>query len=373
MKEIIERMFLMETDEVLDLFYNLPGAIEGKNYIYIPGTRENRILFVGHADTVFANPPKSVEWSGNYAKAGWAEAKERSLPFPEERRYRTAAPNTKEEPEPETEERAIAKGAITITIGTKTYSLGEYERLLKEGKIPKPGSPVKSTTEFARNTKFNSSRRANYPAGLGADDRAGLAMLWLLRETGHSLLICDVEEIGGVGARSAAESLADEIAKHQFAIEIDRAGDQEMVFYNVSTPEFEQYMQERTGFRIGTGSYTDIKDVCRAGNICGVNLAAGYLFQHTDKEMFFFDFWLRTFQAVLEIAVLEDLPRFELPNVGSASTALVKREYDDFEAYYAEYEAWRDSVQREAAPKKQALSGALDKTTPIHKLHELSI
>ena len=36
--------------------------------------------------------------------------------------------------------------------------------------------------------------------GIGADDRAGCAMLWLLRDSGHSLLILDGEEHGQVGA-----------------------------------------------------------------------------------------------------------------------------------------------------------------------------
>lgn len=38
-------------------------------------------------------------------------------------------------------------------------------------------------------------------AGLGADDRAGCAMLWLLRNSGHSLLITDGEENGMIGSK----------------------------------------------------------------------------------------------------------------------------------------------------------------------------
>jgi acetylornithine deacetylase/succinyl-diaminopimelate desuccinylase-like protein len=36
--------------------------------------------------------------------------------------------------------------------------------------------------------------------GIGADDRAGCAMLWLLKDLGHSLLITDGEEAGGLGS-----------------------------------------------------------------------------------------------------------------------------------------------------------------------------
>jgi hypothetical protein len=35
---------------------------------------------------------------------------------------------------------------------------------------------------------------------LGADDRAGLAILWLLRDLGHSLMVTDLEEHGRMGS-----------------------------------------------------------------------------------------------------------------------------------------------------------------------------
>ncbi|MCX7612109.1 MAG: hypothetical protein N2043_11040, partial [Ignavibacterium sp.] len=39
---------------------------------------------------------------------------------------------------------------------------------------------------------FFISGNPNY--GIGADDRAGCAMVWLLKDLGHHLLICDYEE-----------------------------------------------------------------------------------------------------------------------------------------------------------------------------------
>ena len=39
-------------------------------------------------------------------------------------------------------------------------------------------------------------------AGIGADDRAGCAILWLLKDLGHSLLVTNNEEIGSVGAKN---------------------------------------------------------------------------------------------------------------------------------------------------------------------------
>ena len=42
----------------------------------------------------------------------------------------------------------------------------------------------------------------NPACGIGADDRAGCAMLWALRDSGHSLLLVDGEEHGKHGAQS---------------------------------------------------------------------------------------------------------------------------------------------------------------------------
>src|SRR5688572_12489818 len=49
----------MTQDQVLDKFYGLPKAYsdgEGqKRFVYIPGTRDDRVLLVAHADTVWGN------------------------------------------------------------------------------------------------------------------------------------------------------------------------------------------------------------------------------------------------------------------------------------------------------------------------------
>lgn len=59
--------------------------------------------------------------------------------------------------------------------------------------------------------------------GLGADDRAGCAILWLLRGLGHSLLIVNGEEYGEIGSgflMSNRGDIADKINnEHQFALD----------------------------------------------------------------------------------------------------------------------------------------------------------
>jgi hypothetical protein len=150
--------------------------------------------------------------------------------------------------------------------------------------------------------------------GLGADDRVGIAMIWMFRNSGHSILITDGEEKGCIGAREAAVKIKDELSEHLFAIEIDRNWDQEMVFYDVGTAAFKEYMVKQTkGFHIAVGSFTDICPVCNAAGICGVNLAAGYWNQHTSSEMFSYDAWLRTYNVVRAMLYEREHPRFELP------------------------------------------------------------
>jgi hypothetical protein len=231
--------------------------------------------------------------------------------------------------------------AGTVTVGNTTYTIHAFRQMYdkKYAASSEKKSSVKATTSVVKSASANTgySRAmdgsdwgedwgygygtgglgsSNYGSGrgLGADDRVGIAMIWMMRKSGHSILITDGEERGGIGAKAAGRELAKEIGEHQFAIEIDRNFDQEMVFYQVGTQAFKEYMVEQTGgFHIGIGSYTDIADVCEAGGICGVNLAAGYWNQHTSSEMFSYDAWLRTYNVVRAMLYDREHPRFPLP------------------------------------------------------------
>lgn len=244
--------------------------------------------------------------------------------------------------------------AGTVTVGKTTYTIHAFRQTYdkKYAASGEKKSSIKATTSVVKSTgtgagynramdgsdwgedwgygSYNTSGlgSSNYGSGrgLGADDRVGIAMIWMMRKSGHSILITDGEERGGIGAKAAGRELAEEIGQHQFAIEIDRNFDQEMVFYQVATQAFKEYMVEQTGgFHIGIGSYTDIADVCEAGGICGVNLAAGYWNQHTSSEMFSYDAWLRTYNVVRAMLYDREHPRFPLPKYeppkhGSASS-----------------------------------------------------
>lgn len=152
--------------------------------------------------------------------------------------------------------------------------------------------------------------------GLGADDRVGCAVLWILQNSGHSLLITDGEEKGGWGAKAAARMIPEQLSQHCFAIEVDRRGDANYVFYNVSTPKFEKFVGKVAPkwWRREVGSYTDIVDVCAGAGICGVNICAGYMGEHTRDELFFYDAWCRSFSLVERLLMAAN-QQFVLPPV----------------------------------------------------------
>lgn len=155
--------------------------------------------------------------------------------------------------------------------------------------------------------------------GLGADDRCGVAMLWALRNLGHSLLITTGEESGCLGAYRAGFDMPKELAKHQFMVEIDRRGDREYVFYDVASKEFSEWWAKQCGdeWDCGYGTFTDITVLADCG-ICGVNMAAGYLFEHTAREIISLDAWLRTKRKLQDILSQQDIPRFELLDYNSS-------------------------------------------------------
>lgn len=155
----------------------------------------------------------------------------------------------------------------------------------------------------------------NRNGGLGADNRAGCAMLWLLRESGHSLLLVDGEEHGQRGANWLMEEngdIAGEIQnEHSFAIEFDRRNATDFKCYYVGTDEFRSYLNARTHYtEPDRHSTTDISHLCR--RICGVNLSVGYRNEHTPQEHIFVQEWFDTLNLCREWLAEPELPSFPL-------------------------------------------------------------
>ena len=140
-------------------------------------------------------------------------------------------------------------------------------------------------------------RGTNENASFGADDRSGCAILWLLREMGHSLLILDGEEHGQIGAHYLADTnpeLFNEINDHSFIIQFDRRGSNDYRYYRIPvTDEFVEYIESETGYKLAEGTgRTDIVALCR--DICGVNLSVGYYDEHRPTERLVYSEWENT-------------------------------------------------------------------------------
>lgn len=215
---------------VLRRFAALEGAVssftgENRSFVYLPGTRADRVVLVAHADTV---------WDREYAVG----------------EDRLLLAEWKHEP--------WADGDVILQGGSEEW-------------------------------------------GLGADDRAGCAMLWLLRNSGHSLLITDGEEHGQLAAcriREEFPELFRELNRHRYMIQLDRRGARDYKTYDIPVSgAFRRYIEENTGCSdAGRNSRTDIVRLCR--DVAGVNLSVGYYSEHSPAEILKADEWLRTFETV---------------------------------------------------------------------------
>ncbi len=143
--------------------------------------------------------------------------------------------------------------------------------------------------------------------GIGADDRCGVFIIMNLVLAGYRPHIAFTwdEEIGGVGARYMVSEFDMEASNvtPNFAIEFDRRGHQQAVYYDLDNKDFEDYISS-FGYTTHFGSYTDICEICPAWGFAGVNLSAGYQNEHTFQELVLVDTIMDTIEK--SKSILED-------------------------------------------------------------------
>lgn len=98
-----------------------------------------------------------------------------------------------------------------------------------------------------------------------------------------SVLFCEDEEIGCVGARKFADSELARELEFNYIIEFDRANANDAVFYECANDEFEAFITKEF-YKTNFGSYSDICEVAPALGCAAVNLSCGYYKQHTKEE-----------------------------------------------------------------------------------------
>ena len=143
----------------------------------------------------------------------------------------------------------------------------------------------------------------NPACGIGADCRAGCAMLWALKDSGHSILAVDGEEYGKRGARYLRKTnrrLFRELNRHGYMLELDWKGTGGCLFNQVDNTEaFKRWIETELGFRDDKApGGCDLEVLCR--RICGANVGVGYHGSHTARETLDRSEWENTLRRLEE-------------------------------------------------------------------------
>lgn len=130
----------------------------------------------------------------------------------------------------------------------------------------------------------NGNNTISSPYGIGGDDRCGIYMIFeVLREFNCSVLFCEDEEIGTIGAEKFTKHPISKELDFNYIIEFDRKGNNDAVFYDCDNPEFTDFVT-REFFEEAYGSYSDISVIAPHLGCAAVNLSCGYYNAHTTKE-----------------------------------------------------------------------------------------
>lgn len=153
---------------------------------------------------------------------------------------------------------------------------------------------------------FNDNGKLSSPQGIGGDDRCGVYIIMnLVKEFKCSVLLCEDEEIGGVGAGKFAKSdYVDELDVN-YMLEFDRKGSCDAVYYSCDNKDFKEFIECASSFKEAYGSFSDISKLMPATKLAAVNLSCGYYNAHTKDEYVVFDEMLDTIEEAKSIIKAE--------------------------------------------------------------------
>jgi len=173
--------------------------------------------------------------------------------------------------------------------------------------------------------------------GIGADDRAGIAGIFEVIARGHrpQILLLDEEETGCLGARDCVNQLDLSDQDIRYAIELDRHGREDAVFYDCDNPEFTGYI-EGFGFVEAIGSFSDISVLCPAYGFAGANLSIGYYREHNAKlEHLIVSEWRQTIDRVCVMLDHPPVDRFEYME---RERIPWKQSYENYDSRWTDYQ-----------------------------------
>jgi hypothetical protein len=148
--------------------------------------------------------------------------------------------------------------------------------------------------------------------GIGGDDRCGIFIIMnLIRSLKCSVLLCEDEEKGGIGANKFAKTEYVNSLDVNYMIEFDRKNSNDAVFYNCANKDFINFVCDATGFKEAVGSFSDISIIAPKSKICAVNLSCGYYNAHTTYEYVKYDEMMDTIEAAKALIKSECEKPFE--------------------------------------------------------------
>lgn len=180
------------------------------------------------------------------------------------------------------------------------------------------------------------------PNGIGGDDRCGVYMIFkILKKYNCSVLFCEDEEIGCVGADKFVQTVLARQLSFNYIIEFDRANANDAVFYQCANDDFEKFITKEF-YKKQYGSFTDICEVAPVVGCAAVNLSCGYYKAHTTSEYVVLSEMERSIVEackILERTTEND--KFEYiesySNYGYYGGSRALYDYDDDEYYTSKY------------------------------------
>ena len=196
-------------------------------------------------------------------------------------------------------------------------------------------------------TIVNKDGKLSSPQGIGGDDRCGIFMIMnIVKEFHCSVLLCEDEESGGVGARKFTKAKMKHTNENgdtmefayidqldvNFMIEFDRKGNNDAVFYSCDNKDFIKFVTEVTGFKYATGSFSDISVLMPAASLSAVNLSCGYYNAHTINEYVIYDEMMDTIDAAKDLIKEECTEPFDY--VAKVYAPVSYQKYSNSNSYY---------------------------------------
>jgi len=213
---------------------------------------------------------------------------------------------------------------------------------------------VKDTYEFK-------DSRGHYiissPQGIGGDDRCGCYMIANLVRKGYKpyIVFCEDEEIGCIGSGKFCETdhIKELGEKCNYIIELDRANENDSVYYDCANDEFEEFINKTTGYKTAWGSCSDISNLCPYSEIAGVNLSCGYYNAHTVGE--YVDMTeMRHTQDIVEVLLNTESKKYEyIEKVYYNNYYNHYNYWDERNKWYAKWDSVYCEEKKETTPKQK--------------------